>query len=104
MKAINFETAGLILSNVPGYKVFVCNNGRIFANLEELMNGLKTMSEKTFEYHVNKDKNDFSTWIYDVVGDIKLAENLRKINDSKSAVKKIKTRIAYLKKNTKKDV
>ena len=98
---ISFETASLILSDVPEDKVFVSHEGDIFSSLEELAEGIKKMDSSTFEYHVNSEKNDFSTWIYDVVGDARLANNLRKSHDKKDFVKKIKTRMTYLKKNKK---
>lgn len=103
MTKINFETAGLILSNVPDHKKFICNDGSVFVNLEELMIGLKTINKETFDYHVNEDKNDFSSWIYDVVGDVKLSKNVRTVKDANSAAKKIKVRITYLKKTMNED-
>lgn len=99
MAKINFETAALILSDVAEDKVFFTNDGSKFFNLNDLANGLKKMDKETFEYHVNKEKNDFSTWIYDVLGDSSLADNLRKCKDKKDFIKKIRTRITYLKKN-----
>jgi acetate kinase len=59
---------------------FVLNGGRIIKNLDELIEVLKTIDKKTFEYHVNDNKNDFVNWIQYVFKSNKLAasiENLR---------------------------
>ncbi len=88
-------------TEVFGDKRFFCVDGKVFGNLKELADGLKSMSEETFSSHVNSEKNDFSNWVADVIGDKKLAENLRKDIDKKSIEKKIKTRVAYLKKKIK---
>ena len=45
---------------------------------------------------INKEKNDFSNWIYDVIGDSELADSLRKCKDKKTAVKRVKSRVNYL--------
>ncbi|MFH1521590.1 MAG: DUF5752 family protein [archaeon] len=89
----------ILIKNVPGHKVFFCNDGSTFNNLEELRKALISMSDETFNYHVNSEKNDFANWIYDVIGDIKLANNLRTVGDKKTMAKKIRTRISYIKKN-----
>ena len=100
MNKITFEAKDLLLSNVPEHKKFVCINSGIFVNVEELALALKLMSQEVFDYHVNSEKNDFSNWVYDIIGDARLAENLRETNDPKIAAKEIKTRIIYLKRNT----
>ena len=99
MAGINFEAKALILKDVPKDKRFVCSNGDSYSSLKDLVEGLKRMKDEVFFYHVTEDKNDFSTWIYDVVGDVRLANNLRSVNDKKRMIKKIKGRIAYLKKS-----
>ena len=50
-----------------------------------------------FNFHVNSEKNDFSSWIYDVIGDIKLAEDIRDVKDAKTAGKIVRNRISNLK-------
>ena len=59
------------------------------------------MTDETFSYHVNEEKNDFSNLIYNVIGDVTLAENLRKTINKKDTSKKIKLRLTYLKKKNK---
>ncbi len=55
---------------------FVLNDGRIIKSLEELTLFLKDMDHKTFTYHVNDQKNDFSNWIRYVFKAKKLADKI----------------------------
>lgn len=87
-----------ILSNIEGESRFFCFDGKVFCNLEELQNALKTMSEESFFHHVNSDKNDFSNWIRDVLHDVKFADKVKDIQDAKELAKKIRARITYIKK------
>lgn len=93
MSANKKTKTALLLENVPAEKVFWCHDGRVFSNLLELEKALRDMSKETYEFHVNKEKNDFSNWINDVIGDSSLAKALRKIKNPKTAAEKIKARI-----------
>jgi hypothetical protein len=100
MTKISSKNVHLILSDVSESNKFVCNDGTTLSNLKELSDKLKTIKKNVFAHHVNDEKNDFSTWVYDCLGDVKLTEDIRDIKDAKLMAKKIKTRITYLKKNT----
>jgi|SRR3989344_3413022 len=89
------------LSNVAGDRLFWVNDGHTIANLEGLANELKSMDNKTFKHHVNKEKNDFSNWVNDVVGDKELASDLRKAKTKPAAMKKVQERVDFLKKKAK---
>ena len=91
----------IFLADTPSEKVFWCSNGNRIKNLKELERELKKMDEEIFGHHVNEEKNDFSNWIYDVIGDIELAENIREIKDKSEIAKKVKNRIAQHKRKTK---
>lgn len=95
---INAETASHYLADTPYGKEFWCCNGVIVKNLAEFERALKKMSGKTFSCHVNKDKNDFSNWINDIIGDAVLAEELRKCKTKGTALSKTKFRVNNLKK------
>ncbi|MBI2558334.1 hypothetical protein HYW20_03345 [Candidatus Woesearchaeota archaeon] len=91
--------------NVKGYlndaapeQCFWVNNGPILKNLEELANALMQMNDDTFRHHVNNNKNDFSSWVNDVIGDKKLANELLSSKTKISAAKKVVTRLGSLKK------
>ena len=64
------------LCDVAPEQCFWVNNGPILKNVEELANTLPGISDDIFQHHVNSEKNDFSNWIRDVVGDQKLANDL----------------------------
>jgi len=95
------ESLKHLLDDVEDEKRFVCCDGSFFANLNDLANALKTMNNGVFIDHVNFEKNDFANWIYDVVGDIGLSENLRDVRDQQEMARKVKNRVAYLKKKLK---
>jgi len=65
--------------NVPEEKAFYVNDGRMLRNVLELAEALSNMKEKTFKFHVNKNKNDFSEWVRDVVREEKLADEIARL-------------------------
>ena len=85
------------LSNVPGEKTFRCNDGRDFRNLEELSVALSDMTEQSFSHHVTEQRNDFSNWVRDVIGDSTLAKNLTKATDRAQLSQIVEDRVAWLK-------
>jgi hypothetical protein len=95
---IQFEEARKYLSNVRPENSFWINNGPIINNLKHLPKAVEEIDETTFVHHVNSEKNDFSSWIQDCIGDMKLAQDLRKIRTKEEFLKKLKNRVTYLKK------
>lgn len=98
MKKLKSEDAKKILSDIEGEKCFWVNNGPILRNLYELYGALKEMGNRTFQHHANKEKNDFSAWVKEVIGDEKLANDLLKAKNKVSAAKTVESRITMLKK------
>ena len=92
------DEAKRYLGDAAPEQCFWLNNGPILKNLEELANALPEMSSETFHHHVNSEKNDFSSWINDVIGDKNLANELLSSKSRESAVKKIRNRLNSLKK------
>ena len=78
--------ASLWLGNVPKDKVFVCYGGSVVKNMDELAAALRVMSTETFRYHVTGIKNDFSTWVRDVIGDVTLARQLQEVTIPSTAL------------------
>ena len=76
-----------------GEKRFWLRTGRILANLTELAQALEQMNDDTFCHHVNSERNDFSNWITDVLGQAKLGAAVRKIKSAKTMAKKIRNYI-----------
>jgi len=85
------------LADVTTDKVFQCHDGRVMKNLEELKLALDEMSEETFRYHVTAERNDFSKWVQDVIGDYELSAGLQRSSTRASASKAVASRIAVLK-------
>lgn len=86
------------LANVPTDKRFWCQDGKVFANLKDLRGGFEQMSDETFRYHADENKNDFSNWIQDVIGDTTLASSLRKAKNREIATAKLVARLKTLEK------
>ncbi|WP_028978686.1 hypothetical protein [Sporocytophaga myxococcoides] len=71
-------------------KFFYSNDGKVFTSIEELYRGLKEMSEETFLYHVNKEKNDFYNWIKFVVNYDSFAKSIQKVKTRSGFLRKAK--------------
>jgi hypothetical protein len=65
------------LAKVPETFVFWCHDGQVFREVKDLLNGFDLMSDETYWYHANSEKNDFSCWIVDVIGDVELAAEVK---------------------------
>ncbi len=92
------DEAAKYLCDVSPETCFWVSNGPILKNVEELANALESMNNDIYAYHANKDKNDFSKWISEVIGDNKLANDLLSSKSKGSAVKKVRARLNSLKK------
>ena len=55
------EQIDKLLAKVAEGSIFRCHDGRTFRDLKDLAEGLAAMSDDTFAYHVNSERNDFST-------------------------------------------
>ena len=85
-----------LLAKVPEDSIFLCHDGRTFRNMKELADGLATMSDDTFAYHVNPERNDFSKWAKDEIRDETLAGDLAKATNRTQAAKYVTARLAAL--------
>jgi hypothetical protein len=47
---------------------FVLADGKKLKNLQELYENVKYLDNTTFSHHVNESRNDFSTWVKDIMG------------------------------------
>ncbi|MDP3766242.1 MAG: hypothetical protein Q8R04_07050 [Nanoarchaeota archaeon] len=56
---------------------FFVADGSVIKNAAELVWALDKMNEDTYKLHANEEKNDFSSWIRDIFGEEKLAEDLK---------------------------
>jgi hypothetical protein len=86
-----------LLRDVSPENAFWCNNGIIFKNLYDLESGFKNMPADVYVYHANSEKNDFSNWVSDILGDKRLASELKKCKSKEDAAKKVSAKIKALK-------
>jgi hypothetical protein len=84
------------LEKVPEAVVFWCHDGQVFRDVQGLLDGFDVMTDEIFDYHVNNDKNDFSCWVQDVIGDYKLAQDLKSVKNKAQAKKKVQQRYIEL--------
>ena len=92
------EEAVKYLGDASPEQSFWVNNGHVLKNLNELADLIPQMNDGAYSYHANKDKNDFSKWINDIIGDKKLANDLLSSKSRDSAAKKLNSRLAILRK------
>jgi hypothetical protein len=85
-----------LLAKSPAEQVFLCHDGRVFADMQELGEGLAAMSNEIFTYHSNPEKNDFSNWLRDVIKDEKLANDLTTATTRLEAISFVTSRLAFL--------
>lgn len=85
-----------LLAKVPEEYVFRCCDGRVLRDMKELGEALTSMTEETFAYHSNEEKKDFSNWVKDIIGDEKLARDLRMSLNRTQAAKRVAERVAFL--------
>ncbi len=95
-KGLTSEDAKRILGDVSAEKCFWINDGPILKNLSDLSMALKYLSESQFSHHLNREKNDFSKWIGDVIGDHELAVSIKNAKTKTAAIKKVNERLETL--------
>ena len=97
MAAITKQVAKARLNSVPEEKRFWVSDGRYLNNLDELKDALENMTDETYLAHSNAEKSDFSKWVGEVIGDEKLAADLKKSATRPWAAKVVADRVKFLK-------
>lgn len=92
------QEANILLADVPKEYVFWCHDGCALHNMRDLGEALTTMTDETYTFHVNTEKNDFTNWVQDVIKDEKLAKYLQKVPNQARAAKLVASRITILSK------
>ncbi|MBW3023024.1 hypothetical protein KY308_02890 [Candidatus Woesearchaeota archaeon] len=87
------------LEDVPKRYAFYVKSGEVLLNVEDLAKVLESMEQHIFDHHVTPERNDFHSWVRDIVLDIELAEQILCAKNAEEAKKIIKNRIAFIKKN-----
>ena len=65
-------------------------------SLKEFLDALPKISSESFNFHLNRDKNDFEPWIRHVIGDEALANIIKKVRARKTLIRKVKERVEKL--------
>ena len=90
------KKARKILSDVhPDFSFKLVKGGEL-KNLEELLGSLKNMDNVSFSHHVTSDRNDFSNWIKDAIGDEDLSMAIEYCYDKLEVERIIRNRIIEL--------
>jgi hypothetical protein len=90
------QEAEKLLSNVPEQFTFRCYDGAVYWNLQDLARAVASMNEAVFTHHVNVEKNDFANWVANVIGDQKLAKELRETRNPATIARRLEERVAFL--------
>jgi len=92
------ECAAVLLSDVKhADHYFYLNNSIPIKNLCELSEHLKEIDENTFRNHVNDERNDFSAWVSNIIGDKTLGKKLSELDDKEEISKAVDIRVDYIK-------
>lgn len=92
------KTKNKSMKTVEGDLCFFVNDGRVIQNIGQLTDVFSEISDETYSYHVNSDKNDFANWIGDVFGHKKLAGELKRVKTKETALRKVDSHLKLLKK------
>jgi hypothetical protein len=92
------QQAKRLLADVPEEYVFRCGDGQILRNMKELGDALNTITYETYVFHANKEKNDFTNWVRDIIKDERLAKDLQKATNRAQAAKLVANRSASISK------
>ena len=88
--------AKAILAKVPLQVSFwLCTNENL-RSLRDISDALQKATDDVFRYHVNRDKNDFETWIRDIIKDKDLAREIARVKTRDTLIRKITERVDEL--------
>jgi hypothetical protein len=96
--SVSPENARRYLKDVePMWRAFWFHMHLVAKNLEEFGDGVGTISDEVFAYHVSGQKNDLSRWVLEVIGDSELGSRLAGVKNQRDAAAAVKARIVELK-------
>lgn len=88
-----------IMRPVVGDKRFFSCDGGAWSTLVECAERMKSMPQEAFHRHCNGERCDFANWIGGVLGDEKLASDVKKCKSVRACVEKaIANRVTQLQK------
>lgn len=94
---VDAKLASMYLRDVsPLWRAFWFHMHLMAKNLREFSDGLGTISDEVFAYHVGGEKNDLARWIQEVIGDASLARALSGVGTKEEAAAIVRERLAQL--------
>lgn len=94
---ITAEEAATLLKDVAeDWKAFWFNHGTVARNLAELSAALEDANDLEIAHHANAERNDFATWVDEVIGDATLASKLRLLITPDAMRRMVARRVAEL--------
>lgn len=78
------------------WTAFWCHKGPVVKSMAEMSVVMQKMPEATYAHHVEGGKNDFASWVGDVLGDKELDGRLRKAKTVKTTAAAFAKRIKEL--------
>ncbi len=94
--AIDSEDIRLVLGPVEPQYYFYTKDGAVVKSLVELARTIELMDEQTFKHHVADSRNDFASWINDIVKDKNLASEIKNMKSKEAIIRKIEERVLQL--------
>ncbi|MCK5177286.1 MAG: hypothetical protein KAQ92_06170 [Candidatus Aenigmarchaeota archaeon] len=91
----------IFMKEAPEGKHFYFNNGKSAKNLNELCREIKKMNDEVYSVFVSPTKNDFYTWINEVLNHKELALSIKRVKKKETMIKKIDSASKSAKKNNK---
>jgi hypothetical protein len=80
----------------PRWKAFWFHMHLMAKNLTEFAVGMGDLTEEVYRYHCSGQKNDFVSWIQEVVGDSELARRLHSVDGKEEAARVVQARVKEL--------
>lgn len=74
------------MGRLPEYKKFFTVHGKTSESLSELRLHISEMTDEEFNHHVNAEKNDFASWVRDILHEDALAERLESADSKEKAI------------------
>lgn len=93
------ESVKAWLVNCDDSQAFVCIDGQRAKSVKDLVKVFEKMTEETYNYHVNREKNDFANWVQGVFHNGHLAANFRSARSFKEAFQYVKRHFFMLERN-----
>jgi chromosome segregation ATPase len=98
MAKLSSKDVKIVLSNVEPEHYFKAKNGNVVKNLVELAEAIELMDKATFDHHISDGRNDFASWVKDIIGDSELAALLKKLNSKEKMIIAIEERLGEIQK------